>query len=254
VTVCLLLAAALNALAVAWLIAPGSPDPVAAVRDAFATLRAAPPFQITWSAVPVVAPLVVLLIALLFRPHGARARRPEPATAADDAEQLISPSDRGVGVASGGVGAREPSRSPVARKAVRGGDVGAAPPSPAVGLRLLATLQEEARLIDFLREDIDAYSDEQVGAAVRAIHAALRKAIDDRLTLEPILAGQDGDPVEVPAGVEPELIRLTGNPTGAPPYRGILRHGGWRARDVRLPVPTAGSDPSIIVPAEVEIE
>jgi hypothetical protein len=123
----------------------------------------------------------------------------------------------------------------------------------AAGLRLLAALQEEARLVDFVREDLDGYSDEQVGAAVRGVHAALRKAVDDRLTLEPILSGEDGDGVEVPEGFEPALIRLLGNPVGNPPYRGILRHAGWRAIEVRLPRATAGSDPTILAPAEVEV-
>jgi hypothetical protein len=127
------------------------------------------------------------------------------------------------------------------------------PDPSAGGLRLLATLQEEARLVDFVREDLGAYSDEQVGAAVRGIHAALRKAVEQRLTLDPILAGDDGDAVEVPAGFEPALIRLIGKPAGLPPYRGILRHGGWRASEVRLPQPTTGSDPTILAPAEVEV-
>lgn len=123
----------------------------------------------------------------------------------------------------------------------------------AAGLRLLAALQEEARLVDFVREDLDEYSDEQVGAAVRGIHASLRKAVDERLTVQTILEGEDGDPVEVPADFEPALIRVTGNPSGEPPYQGVLRHGGWKASDVRLPTPTPGSDPTILAPAEVEV-
>lgn len=123
----------------------------------------------------------------------------------------------------------------------------------AAGLRLLAALQEEARLVDFVRENLDDYTDEQVGAAVRGIHGALRKAVDDRLTVEAILEGEDGDAVEVPADFEPSLIRVTGRPEGDPPYKGVLRHGGWKARDVRLPVPTPGSDPTILAPAEVEV-
>lgn len=128
-----------------------------------------------------------------------------------------------------------------------------AAPSPDVALRLLATLQEEARLIDFVREDIEGYSDAEVGSAVRGIHAALRKAIDDRLAVEPILTGEDGDRVEVPVGFEPALIRVTGKLGGGPPYVGVLRHGGWRARDVRLPAPSPGSDATILLPAEVEV-
>jgi hypothetical protein len=42
-----------------------------------------------------------------------------------------------------------------------------APKPSGVPLRLLALLQREGRLLDFLLEDIQAYGDEQVGAAVR---------------------------------------------------------------------------------------
>jgi hypothetical protein len=114
-------------------------------------------------------------------------------------------------------------------------------------------LQEEARLVDFVREDLDGYDDGEVGAAARGIHSALRKALDDRLRLGAILEGEDGDAVEVPPDFDPMLIRVTGNPQGEPPYQGVLRHGGWRASEVRLPMPTAGGDPTVLAPAEVEV-
>ncbi len=128
-----------------------------------------------------------------------------------------------------------------------------APVSPAAGLRFLAALQEEARLIDFIKEDISSYSDEQVGSAVRGIHAQLRKALDDRMLLEPVLGGEEGDPVTVPSGFDPAAIRVTGNPKGQPPFKGVLRHSGWRARNPKLPIPAEGVDPNILAPAEVEV-
>jgi len=172
-----------------------------------------------WLAIPVVGPLLIALLALLL---GGRRAAPVELGAAAEADAAAEPA------------APEP------------------PPS-GVGLRLLATLQEEARLVDFVREDIDGYSDAEVGSAVRGVHAALRKAIDERLLLEPILVGEDGDRVQVPSDFEPALIRVTGKLAGGPPYQGVLRHGGWRARNVRLPAPSPGSDPTIIMPAEVEV-
>lgn len=171
-----------------------------------------------WLVIPILGPLLIALVASLTGRGGAVAAAP----------------------------------SPTVEEAAAVEEVPAAP-SPDVALRLLATLQEEARLIDFVREDIDGYSDAEVGSAVRGIHAALRKAIDERLAVEPILAGEDGDSVEVPAGFEPALIRVTGKLGGGPPYVGVLRHGGWRARDVRLPAPSPGSDATILLPAEVEV-
>ncbi|MBS3731400.1 MAG: DUF2760 domain-containing protein, partial [Desulfobacterales bacterium] len=47
--------------------------------------------------------------------------------------------------------------------------------------------------------------------------------------------------------------KLTGNVTGEPPFTGILRHKGWRAGKLELPVLSSTGDPRIIAPAEVEI-
>jgi len=133
----------------------------------------------------------------------------------------------------------------------------AAPPKPSeppenAALRLLASLQEDGRLVDFLTEEITGYSDEQIGAATRGIHATCAKALRACVKLEPVLPGREDDTVTVPAGFDPASIRLTGNVQGAPPFTGTLRHAGWRAGGVTIPV-RAGLDPKIIAPAEVEI-
>ena len=125
------------------------------------------------------------------------------------------------------------------------------PPSPAAALRLLGLLQQEARLVDFIEEDIDSYSDEQVGAAVRSIHSGCRKVLHEHVQLQRIFAAEDGSDTVVDKGFDPAVVRLTGNVTGQPPFRGTLQHGGWRATEVSLPETTI--DPSIIAPAEVEI-
>ncbi len=141
--------------------------------------------------------------------------------------------------------------------AVTRGESGAAlappAPSPALALRLLGLLQQEGRLVDFVSEDIDSYSDEQVGAAVRAIHAGCRKVLNEHVQLQRILAGEDGSEVVVEAGFDPATVRLTGNVIGNPPFRGTLQHAGWRAIKVTLPETSSALDPAILAPAEVEI-
>lgn len=123
---------------------------------------------------------------------------------------------------------------------------------PAPALQLLALLQQEGRLIDFLEEDIAAYDDAQVGAAVRAIHAGCRKALHERLDLERVYRDEDGSQVTVDSGFDPAAVRLTGNVSGTPPFRGTLQHGGWRVTKVNLPQATGG-DTRILTPAEVEV-
>jgi hypothetical protein len=130
------------------------------------------------------------------------------------------------------------------------------PPKPTTdaAVQLLGLLQREGRLVDFLREDIQSYEDEQIGAAVRTIHESCRQVLSEHLTLEPVLGGNEGDEVMVPQDFDPSAIRLTGNVSGEPPFRGTLRHSGWRAKQVKLPAQPSGQDPKIVAPAEVEIE
>ncbi|HXJ35384.1 MAG TPA: DUF2760 domain-containing protein [Candidatus Eisenbacteria bacterium] len=127
-----------------------------------------------------------------------------------------------------------------------------AEPAENAALRLLATLQEEGRLVDFFSEDIAPYTDEQIGAATRGIHASCRKALEGAVAIEPIMPGDEGATVTVPAGFDPAAIRLVGNVSGTPPFTGVLRHAGWRVKSVNLP-PRTGQDPKVVAPAEVEI-
>lgn len=123
----------------------------------------------------------------------------------------------------------------------------------ASGLAVLGLLQREGRLIDFLKEDVAAFSDADIGAAARVVHAGSRKVLDQYVTLEPVLKDSEGASVTVPVGFNAERIRLTGNVAGQPPFRGALKHHGWVATTVRLPAVSDSLDPRIIAPAEVEL-
>jgi hypothetical protein len=128
------------------------------------------------------------------------------------------------------------------------------PPKPSgAPLRLLTLLQREGRLLDFLMEDMQTYSDAQIGAAVRDIHRTCRKALQEHLVLEPVLPEAEGAEVTVPTGFDPSAVRLMGNVTGQPPFRGALRHHGWRVRAINLAPPPVGQDEFIVQPAEVEL-
>jgi hypothetical protein len=134
----------------------------------------------------------------------------------------------------------------------------AAPPPPpperddTAALRLLAALQEEGRLVDFLQENLSSYSDEQIGAAARGIHAGAAKALHACVPLEPVVAASEGDSISIPPGFDPAAVRLLGNVSGDPPFVGVLRHPGWRATRVTLPA-RRGEHVEIVAPAEVEI-
>lgn len=121
-------------------------------------------------------------------------------------------------------------------------------------IRLLGILQRDGRLLDFLSEDLTAYSDDQIGAAVRDIHRDCKQTLEKYVQLVPIIDKDEESTVDVPAGYDPAAIRVTGNVSGQPPYKGILAHRGWKARAVNLPETTGSGDGAVLAPAEVEIE
>lgn len=126
-----------------------------------------------------------------------------------------------------------------------------APPDSA--LLLLGLFQKEARLVDFLQQEVDAFTDQQVGAAARVVHEGLRRVLHDNLTIAPVRSEPEGSRVTLEAGFDSAAIRITGQLVGAPPFRGTLIHAGWRATDLRLPKVVSGRDLSILAPAEVEL-
>ena len=132
----------------------------------------------------------------------------------------------------------------------------AAPPKPQAGpsdgaVQILGLLQRDARLVDFLMEDISAYSDDQVGAAVRDVQTNSRQVLTRHLKLAPVIDGVEGDYAKT-QGLAANSYRLIGNvpPNGKAPG-GLLRHKGWKADKVDLPQTAIGD---MIAPAEIEVE
>jgi hypothetical protein len=120
-------------------------------------------------------------------------------------------------------------------------------------LHLLTVLQREGRLIDFFAEDLSAYEDAQIGAAVRSIQDNCKTSLKKHLNPKAVMDQNEGDELVVPADFDTNAIKLTGNVSGEPPFRGILRHKGWRASKLELPTLSAARDSYIIAPAEIEI-
>jgi hypothetical protein len=136
----------------------------------------------------------------------------------------------------------------------------APPPAPVPEVRasdgaiqILSILQRDARLVDFLMEDISGYSDDQVGAAVRSMQESCRDSLNRYFTLKPVVDGVEGTPAKIDTK-QGAAVKLLGNvPADGRAAQGILRHKGWRAERVDLPKPQAGQA-AIVAPAEIEIE
>jgi hypothetical protein len=150
-------------------------------------------------------------------------------------------------------------RLPVALQAIRPAEPAATASPPPEGdqsdraIQMLALLQRDGRLIDFLMEDVATYSDAQIGAAVRDVHAGCRGVLTRYVTLEPILSGREGDQTRVSQNLDPAAVRLVGNVTGRPPFPGTLLHRGWRATRIELPPLGGPTGRRIVAQAEVEV-
>jgi len=125
--------------------------------------------------------------------------------------------------------------------------------SPDAALQLLGLLQRDARFIDFVEEDVTAYSDADIGAAARVVHNGCRTVLREHFTIRPVRDEAEGSRVTLPEGFDATAIRLTGNVVGKAPFTGSISHRGWRVEDVRLPKLAASHDTAVIAPAEVEL-
>ncbi len=121
-------------------------------------------------------------------------------------------------------------------------------------LHLISVLQREGRLLDFFSENLEEYEDADIGAAVRDIHEKSKKAMDKYLTLDAVVETQEDEFMTVAPGFDPNAVKLTGNVVGEPPFKGIVRHRGWKVKKLEMPVLSGTKDTKIIAPAEVEIE
>jgi len=125
--------------------------------------------------------------------------------------------------------------------------------TPDAALQLLTLLQQDARFIDFIKEDLSSYSDADIGAAARVVHEGSKKTLDTYFSLKSIRSEDEETRISLPEGFNASEVRLTGNVVGEAPFNGTLIHKGWKVTDVRLPKIAAGHNTAIVAPAEVEL-
>ncbi len=121
-------------------------------------------------------------------------------------------------------------------------------------LHTLSILQREGRLLDFFDEDLSVYEDSQIGAAVRSIQEDCKKAVKKYIDPKPVVQGEDGDEITIEEGFDIDAINLVGNVSGHPPFKGVIRHPGWRAGKKDVPKLSDIQDSGIMTPAEIEIK
>lgn len=118
-------------------------------------------------------------------------------------------------------------------------------------LQLLSLLQREGRFVDFVQQDIASFADADIGAAARVVHEGCRRALSTHARVESVRSEAEGSALTL-AQASPD-VKLVGNVTGAAPFRGVLRHRGWRVQDLSLPKRVGSHDPEVVAQAELEL-
>jgi len=147
--------------------------------------------------------------------------------------------------------------------ALRGGSVAASPnaltpsavstqPNATSGaLQLLAMLQREGRFLDFVQQDVTAFPDADIGAAARLVHEGCRRALHAHARVVSVRSEAEGARLTLEHASED--VKLVGNVAGPAPYRGVLRHRGWRVEELTLPTVVGSYDQHVVAPAELEL-
>jgi hypothetical protein len=118
-------------------------------------------------------------------------------------------------------------------------------------LQLLSLLQREGRFVDFVEQEITTFGDADIGAAARLVHEGCRRALHAHGRIVSVRREAEGAPLTLERAV-PD-VKLVGNVAGSAPYRGVLRHRGWRVEELTLPRSIGAHDPKLVAPAELEL-
>jgi hypothetical protein len=127
-----------------------------------------------------------------------------------------------------------------------------AEPSAATGaLQLLSLLQREGRFIDFIQQDVATFGDADIGAASRVVHEGCRRALRAHARVVSVRNEAEGSSVVLERASAD--VKLVGNVAGTAPFRGVLRHRGWRVEELTLPTLLGAHDPKVVAAAELEL-
>jgi hypothetical protein len=118
-------------------------------------------------------------------------------------------------------------------------------------LQLLSLLQREGRFVDFVEQEITTFGDVEIGAAARLVHEGCRRALHAHGRIVSVRSEAEGAPLTLERAL-PD-VKLVGNVAGSAPYRGVLRHRGWRVEELTLPRSIGAHDPKLVAPAELEL-
>src|SRR6478736_1450300 len=116
-------------------------------------------------------------------------------------------------------------------------------------LQLLTLLQREGRFVDFVQQEVASFADAEIGAAARVVHEGCRRALRAHARVVSVRNEAEGSSLTLERASED--VKLVGNVAGSAPFRGVLRHRGWRVEELTLPTVVGAHDATLVAPAEL---
>ena len=123
------------------------------------------------------------------------------------------------------------------------------------GLELLATLQREARFVDFVKEPLDNFTDEVVGATARLVHDRCAETLERCFGIRPLSTVPEGETTtlsetEASNGAR---VKLGGTLGKQKSLVGRVANSGWIASKCSLPKWSgAKDDEMVLAPMEID--
>lgn len=178
----------------------------------------------------------------------------DPQFSGDVAERIkAGPAAKIAGAAAPSLPEPAPAEKPSAKPEQKAKEKAPPPAGRSEALTLLATLQREGRLIDFLKEPLADYSAEQIRGVVLDVHRDCGAVLERLFAVRPATEQAEGETIELPAGYDAGKFRLLGEAKPTGPQKATIVHPGWQATRCEVPVWT-GAAPSALILAPVEVE
>ena len=120
--------------------------------------------------------------------------------------------------------------------------------------KLLAILQKQARFIDFIHQNLDHYSNNEVANVARNIHSNCQKTLKKYCKFSSIRPEAEEGFVVLEKDFDRSYIHLIGNIGNQQQFEGVLIHKGWQIDEIKLPYSLNKTNDHIIQPAEIEVK
>lgn len=121
----------------------------------------------------------------------------------------------------------------------------------------ISMLQEKGRILDFAMDDIEKYSDEEVGRVARVVHQGIRDVFVSTTGVRPLHKGLEGEVIKINENDDFSMYKMLGTGTGNPPFSGTVVHRGWIAEKLVIPKSSLKSSTNsaskIIQAVEIEV-